>query len=152
MVPVLGRTRKGADLALFVCAFVGVSEQCQGSALSSFRDFDMKQFFVRRIVLAIAVCTMGIMFAAGGCGESTKGKPVPNTPEPTIMVVSKSTNKVTYFQLTPNVKLVRLKSKDAGDVELIVKNQEPLQIELWTNSIDDVVLDVEFKEAIDPKK
>ena len=68
------------------------------------------------------------------------------------MVVSKKTNKFTYFQLTPNVKLVRLKSKDAGDVELIVRNQEPLQIELWTNSTDDVVLDVEFKDPIDPKK
>ena len=89
------------------------------------------------------------------CKEIVLGDPGTTPPkegQPEIMVVSKKTNKITYFQLAPNVKEVRLKSKEAGDIELIVKNQDPLKIELWTNSTDDVLLDVEFKDPIDPKK
>jgi hypothetical protein len=81
--------------------------------------------------------------------DIVNGEPGVNPPEkgnPVIMVVNKQDNRFTYFQLTPNIKEVRLKSNDTKGVVLIVKNQEPLQIELWIDTPQEVYFDVEFKE------
>jgi hypothetical protein len=83
--------------------------------------------------------------------EIVSGEPSSTAPEkgsPVILVVNKKDNKFTYFQLTPNVKQIRLKNKDSKEVSLIVKNQEPLQIELWLDSVNDVEVDIEFKDDV----
>ena len=43
---------------------------------------------------------------------------------------------------------MRLRTRDAKEVELVVKNQEPLRIELWVNTDQPVDLDVEFKDGL----
>jgi hypothetical protein len=83
--------------------------------------------------------------------DIVNGEPGVNPPDkgnPVIMVVNKQDNRFTYFQLTSNVKEVRLKSNDTRGVALIVKNQDPLQIELWIDSPQDVYFDVEFKDGL----
>ena len=69
------------------------------------------------------------------------------------MVVNKKGSKFTYFTLTPNVKELRLRATQASEVELIVKNQEPLRVELWVNTDQPIDIDIEFKDgsALQPK-
>ena len=50
-----------------------------------------------------------------------------------LMVVNKTTNNVVYWQLTNNVKMIRLKHNDPGAIELKIINEKPLRIELWMN-------------------
>jgi hypothetical protein len=63
------------------------------------------------------------------------------------MVVNKRNNKFTYFEISSNVKEVRLKTESSNMVELIVKNKDPLQIELWVDTASDIELAVEFKDS-----
>jgi hypothetical protein len=82
--------------------------------------------------------------------EIVRGEPgtaPPPASDPVVMVVNKIGNKITYFQLAANVKEVRLRSQDAKDVELVVKNQNPLSIELWVSTDKPVDLFVEFKDG-----
>ncbi|MBM3979686.1 MAG: hypothetical protein FJ304_05275 [Planctomycetes bacterium] len=87
--------------------------------------------------------------------EIVDGEPSAQPPAkgvPVIMVVNKKNNKFTYFQVTPHVKEIRLRSKETQGVEMVVHNKEPLHIELWINSDKDIEVDVEFKEsATEPK-
>ncbi len=87
--------------------------------------------------------------------EIVTGEPGPTVPErgqPVIMVVNKKDSRITYFQLTPNIKEIRLKNKDAKEVTLIVKNQDPLAVELWLDSPNDVEVTVEFKDSLSSQK
>lgn len=86
-------------------------------------------------------------------GEIVCGEPGPAPPpaeSPVVMVVNKKGNKFTYFALTPNVKELRVRAANAAEVELIVKNQDPLRVELWVNTDQPIDLDVEFKDAPKP--
>lgn len=64
---------------------------------------------------------------------------------PRLTVYNKHSNQVTYFQLEDSVKEVRLSSKDTRGVTLILKNQTPLEVELWVDTPEDIKLEVEFK-------
>lgn len=96
---------------------------------------------LKNLVLDAKQLMNAIIFGESSATPPDKGLPV-------IMIVNKKNNKFTFFQLNPNVKEVRLKNKEASEVELVVRNQEPLQIELWVNSENDVEVDVEFKEPV----
>jgi hypothetical protein len=76
-------------------------------------------------------------------GETT----IPERGQPVVMVINKEANKYTCFQITPTIKEIRLKNKEAKGVELVVKNQDPLQVELWTNSPTEFQVDIEFKDS-----
>jgi hypothetical protein len=81
------------------------------------------------------------------------GPEPPDKGQPVIMVINKRDQRITYFQLAANVKEVRLKTLESKEVTLVVKNQEPLRIELWVDTANDVLLDVEFKDALEsPQK
>jgi hypothetical protein len=82
--------------------------------------------------------------------EIVNGEPSsapPPAESPVVMVVNKKGNKFTYFTLTPNVKELRLRTANSSEVELIVKNQEPLRVELWVNTDQPIDIDIEFKDA-----
>jgi hypothetical protein len=79
------------------------------------------------------------------------GDPSSEPPEkgtPVIQVVNKKDNRYTYFALTPNIKEIKLRNKDAKEVTLIIKNQEPLRVELWLDSPNDVDVWIEFKDEV----
>jgi hypothetical protein len=78
------------------------------------------------------------------------GSTPPPAESPVVMVVNKKGNTFTYFALTPNVKELRVRTPNAAEVELIVKNQDPLRIELWVNTDQPIDLDVEFKDVPKP--
>jgi hypothetical protein len=79
------------------------------------------------------------------CGEP--GSAAPPAESPVVLVVNKKGNKFTYFALTPNVKELRLRTANAAEVELVVKNQDPLRIELWVNTDQPIDVDVGFKDG-----
>ena len=70
--------------------------------------------------------------AADAPGARPPSAPPPAAPR--VMVVNKSGNKFTYFTRTPNVKELQPRTPQAAEVELIVRNQDPLQIELWVST------------------
>ena len=63
--------------------------------------------------------------------SATPEKGLPPKDTPVLMVVDKKTNNVMYWQLTSNVKAIRLKHNEPGVIELKVLNEKPLRIELW---------------------
>jgi hypothetical protein len=72
---------------------------------------------------------------------------VPPTDEPVLMLVSKETNDIFYWELTDKVKMVRLRHEQPGAIELKVINESPLRIELWIDGdIEAVDITVEMKE------
>jgi hypothetical protein len=87
--------------------------------------------------------------------EIVNGEPAAAPPEkgqPVIVVVNKRDHRITYLQLAPNVKEIRLKTKESKEVARVVQNQDPLRIELWVDTQQDVMVDVEFKDAVSPER
>lgn len=73
----------------------------------------------------------------------------PPEADPFIVVINKHEDKYTYFKLTQSIKSVRLKNQDTQDVTLLVKKENPLQIQLWINVPKDVEIYYELKGNID---
>jgi len=72
---------------------------------------------------------------------------VPPNDIPVIMVVNKKNNDILYWQLTDNVKMLRLKHEQPGTIELKVINETPLRIELWMDGdLEEIRIDVEMNE------
>ena len=63
------------------------------------------------------------------------------------MVVNRKGNTVTSVPLTPSVKEVRLRATESSEVELVVKNQQPLRVGRWVSTDKPVDLDVGFKDG-----
>ena len=60
-----------------------------------------------------------------------------------LLLLTKKTNDVKYWELTDKVKMIRLKHQNPGAIELKVINEKPLRVELWidgnTKEIDATV-------------
>jgi hypothetical protein len=77
--------------------------------------------------------------------DSTNGTPAGSNP--VLMVVNKKTNDIMYWQLTNNVKMIRLKHDSPGAIELKVVNESPLRVELWMEGdIKAIDIDIELKD------
>lgn len=77
--------------------------------------------------------------------EPTLGTPPADTP--VIMLVNKQSNDILYWQLTEQVKMIRLRHDTPGAIELKVINETPLRIELWIEGkVDGIEVEVEMKE------
>lgn len=77
--------------------------------------------------------------------EPTLGTPPADTP--VIMLVNKQSNDILYWQLTEQVKMIRLRHETPGAIELKVINETPLRIELWIEGkVDGIEVEVEMKE------
>lgn len=77
--------------------------------------------------------------------DPSNGTPSGNNP--VLMVVSKKTNDIMYWQITKSVKMIRLKHDRPGAIELKVVNDSPLRIELWVEGdIKSIDIDIELKE------
>lgn len=64
-----------------------------------------------------------------------------------LMVIHKKTNQVQHWELTDQVKMIRLKHNDPGSIELKVLNEQPLRVELWLEGdISELDVVVEMKE------
>lgn len=77
--------------------------------------------------------------------DATTGAPSGNNP--VLLVVNKKTNDIMYWQLTNNVKMIRLKHTSPGAIELKVVNESPLRIELWIEgNIQSIDVDIDLKD------
>ena len=77
-------------------------------------------------------------------GKISKGIPEENVP--TLVVINKKSNDILHWKLTKQVKIIRLKSKNPGEIDLKVINQDPLRIELWVGAdLKDIEVTVELK-------
>ncbi len=77
--------------------------------------------------------------------EPTLGTPPAETP--VIMLVNKQSNDILYWQLTEQVKMIRLRHETPGAIELKVINETPLRIELWIEGkVDGIEVEVEMTE------
>ena len=64
-----------------------------------------------------------------------------------LLVANSKTHDTHYWQLTPNVKMIRLSHPDAGGIDLKVRNETPLRIELWIDgSLSELNVIVELKD------
>ena len=77
--------------------------------------------------------------------EPTLGTPPGDTP--VIMLVNKQSNDILYWQLTEQVKMIRLRHETPGAIELKVINETPLRVELWIEGkVDGIEVEVEMRE------
>ena len=66
---------------------------------------------------------------------------------PSLIVINKKSNDILSWKLTKEVKTIRLKSKNPGEIELKVINEDPLRIELWVGAdLKEVEVTVELKD------
>lgn len=71
---------------------------------------------------------------------------IPPTDEPVLMVVNKETNDILYWRLTEDVRSIRLKHDNPGEIEMKVLNESPLRVELWiSGEVDQIDAVVEFR-------
>ena len=79
------------------------------------------------------------------------GKPSEEPPSrglPVLTVINKRNNNFTHFTLAQNVDEIRLRTGKSESVQLLIKNKDPLEIELWVDTEDDIDLDVEFSDPL----
>jgi len=80
--------------------------------------------------------------------DGEPGVGLPPRDIPVLMIVNKRTNDVRHWKLTDNVRLIRVRHGDPGEIELRVMNEDPLRVELWFSSEREVEVDIELKEPV----
>lgn len=67
---------------------------------------------------------------------------------PVLMLVDKQNNKFQCWKLQPFVERIEISSDESQGVKLIVVNSQPLQVELWLDSVDEVLVDIVLKDQV----
>jgi hypothetical protein len=72
---------------------------------------------------------------------------LPSAKAPVLMVISKATNEMLYWEISDAVKAISLSADQSAGVEMKVINEDPLRIEVWVDSgVEDVVVTVDVAE------